>query len=177
MNIGTKIKNLRVLNGLTQEELAIRCDLTKGFISQLENNNNEPSISTLTDILRALGTNLRDFFNDEEDNQVVFTKDDYFVNKENTHEITWLIPNSQKNDMEPILVTIMPNSSLPKDMPHEGQEFGYVLKGKIKLVVGNNVYSIKAGESFYYKTNKVHYLINQSNDIAKVMWISTPPNF
>ena len=177
MNIGTKIKNLRVLNGLTQEELAVRCDLTKGFISQLENNNNEPSISTLTDILRALGTNLRDFFNDEEDNQVVFTKDDYFVNKENTHEITWLIPNSQKNDMEPILVTIMPNSSLPKDMPHEGQEFGYVLKGKIKLVVGNNVHSIKAGESFYYKTNKVHYLINQSNDIAKVMWISTPPNF
>lgn len=177
MDIGTKIKNLRVLNGLTQEELAVRCDLTKGFISQLENNNNEPSISTLTDILRALGTNLRDFFNDEEDNQVVFTKDDYFVNKENTHEITWLIPNSQKNDMEPILVTIMPNSSLPKDMPHEGQEFGYVLKGKIKLVVGNNVYSIKAGESFYYKTNKVHYLINQSNDIAKVMWISTPPNF
>ena len=177
MNIGTKIKNLRVLNGLTQEELAVRCDLTKGFISQLENNNNEPSISTLTDMLRALGTNLRDFFNDEEDNQVVFTKDDYFVNKETTHEITWLIPNSQKNDMEPILVTIMPNSSLPKDMPHEGQEFGYVLKGKIKLVVGNNVYSIKAGESFYYKTNKVHYLINQSNDIAKVMWISTPPNF
>ena len=41
MDIGAKIKNLRILNGLTQEELADRCELTKGFISQLENNNND----------------------------------------------------------------------------------------------------------------------------------------
>lgn len=72
MDIGKKIKNLRTLNGLTQEELADRCELTKGFISQLENNNNEPSISTLQDILTALGTNLKEFFSDDEDEQIVF---------------------------------------------------------------------------------------------------------
>ena len=59
MNIGSKIKNLRTMNGLTQDELASRCDLTKGFISQLENNYNEPSISTLQDILMALGRYIR----------------------------------------------------------------------------------------------------------------------
>ena len=140
MNIGAKIKNLRVLNGLTQEELASRCELTKGFISQLENNNNEPSISTLQDILTALGTNLKEFFSEEEKEQVVFKKDDYFVSEEDDHTITWLVPNSQKNEMEPIIIDIKPGCVLTKDMPHEGQEFGYVLKWKVLVFIGNDVY-------------------------------------
>lgn len=64
MKIGEKIKRLRILNGLTQEELADRCELTKGFISQVERDLTSPSIATLVDILESLGTNLRDFFND-----------------------------------------------------------------------------------------------------------------
>ena len=63
ITIGMKIKDLRNLCGLTQEELANRCDLTKGYISQLENDLTSPSISTLTDILSALGTNIKSFFN------------------------------------------------------------------------------------------------------------------
>ena len=78
MKIGAKIKHLRLQYQLTQEELANRCELTKGFISQLENDLNSPSISTLTDILAALGTNLKDFFNEEEEPQIVFKKNDYF---------------------------------------------------------------------------------------------------
>ena len=56
MNLGKKIKQMRNQKGLTQEELADRCELTKGYISQLENNLNSPSITTLTDILSALGS-------------------------------------------------------------------------------------------------------------------------
>ena len=61
MVIGEKIKRLRILNNLTQEELALRCDLTKGFISKLERDLTSPSIATLVDILEALGTDLKDF--------------------------------------------------------------------------------------------------------------------
>ena len=56
MNIGEKIKELRVRSGLTQEELADRAELSKGFISQLERDNTSPSITTLLDILQCLGT-------------------------------------------------------------------------------------------------------------------------
>ena len=61
MKIGARIKDLRTLCGLTQEELAARCELTKGYISQIENDLTSPSISTLTDLLDALGTD-KDFF-------------------------------------------------------------------------------------------------------------------
>ena len=72
MQIGEKIKNLRIKNALTQEELANRCELTKGFISQLERDLTSPSIATLVDILEGLGTNLRDFFNETTDEKIVF---------------------------------------------------------------------------------------------------------
>ena len=177
MNIGTKLKNLRTLNGLTQGELADRCELTKGYISQLENDLTEPSISTLQDILKALGSSLKEFFSEEDEVQVVFKKEDYFSNDNTTHKITWLVNNAQKNAMEPIIVELQPGCSLTPDMPHEGQEFGYVLKGKVVIVLANKVYKAKTGETFYYDTNKVHYLKNVSNEVTKILWISCPPNF
>ena len=97
MSIGSKIKQLRVFYGLTQEELANRCELTKGYISQLENDLTSPSISTLTDILSTLGTNLKNFFNDEEQETIVFHPEDYFVKETEDYNVEWLVPNSQKN--------------------------------------------------------------------------------
>ena len=177
MNIGAKIKNLRTLNGLTQEELADRCELTKGFISQLENNNNEPSISTLQDILTALGTNLSDFFAEVEEEQVVFSKDDFFTSNYDNYSVTWLVPNSQKNEMEPILLTLHPHKNSHEMTSHHGEEFGYVLKGSVTLVRGNKRYKLKSNETFYLDGTKGHYLYNHSNSDAKVLWITTPPMF
>ena len=62
MKIGLAIAMRREQVGLTQEELADRCELTKGYISQVENDLTSPTISTLSDILTALGTNLSEFF-------------------------------------------------------------------------------------------------------------------
>ncbi len=78
MDIGNKLKELRVLKGLTQEELADRSELSKGFISQLERNLTSPSITTLMDILQCLGTTIGEFFTETPDEQIVFGKQDYF---------------------------------------------------------------------------------------------------
>lgn len=178
MNIGIKIKSLRTLCGLTQEELADRCELTKGFISQVENNLTSPTIKTLNDILLALGTNLSDFFIDSSANEkIVFGKDDYIVKKTDDQEMIWLVPNSQKNEMEPVLVTLSPFSSTTIDMPHEGQEFGYVLEGEIVVTIEAKEYKCCQGESFYFTTDKNHFIANKTKKEAKVIWISSPPNF
>ena len=78
MDIGLKLKELRILKGLTQEELADRAELSKGFISQIERNLTSPSIATLMDILQCLGTTTADFFTEAPDEQIVFGKADYF---------------------------------------------------------------------------------------------------
>ena len=71
VEIGRKIKQLRIQKGLTLEELASRSELTKGFLSQLERELTSPSIATLNDIVEALGSSLAEFFKEEEQEQLV----------------------------------------------------------------------------------------------------------
>lgn len=177
MDIGKKIKDLRIAKSLTQEELADRAELTKGFISQLENNLTSPSIATLMDILQCLGTDLKNFFDDDEDNQIVFSKEDYFEkdDAELKNMVQWIIPNAQKNLMEPILLTLEEGGTTYPDNPHEGEEFGYVLSGSITIHLGKKIYKVKKGESFYYEAKYEHYI--ESKKGAKVIWVSCPPSF
>lgn len=177
MDIGNKLKELRVLKGLTQEELADRSELSKGFISQLERNLTSPSITTLMDILQCLGTSIGEFFNEAPDEQIVFGKQDYFV-KEDTeykNEIKWIIPNAQKNTIEPIYLTLQAGGSTCPDTPHEGEEFGYILQGAVSIHLGNKTYKAKKGESFYYTADKTHFLSSKNG--ATLIWVSSPPSF
>ena len=177
MEIGNKIKQLRLQCDLTQEELANRCELTKGYISQLENELTSPSIATLMDILSALGTNLKDFFAEEPEEKIVF-KENEFIEKETAqYTLNWLVPNSQKNEMEPVLVDLMPKKSTEPDVPHEGEEFGFVLAGTVIVHLGNKKYKVNKGESFYYSASKEHYIENNTDRVAKFIWVATPPTF
>lgn len=179
MKIGDKIKRLRLKNGLTQEELANRCELTKGFISQVERDLTSPSIATLIDMLDCLGTNLKDFFNDAVEEKIVFKREDIFEKQddENNYLIKWLIPNAQKNAMEPILICLAPGSSFTEHDPHDGEEFGYVLSGSINLYLGGRKYKARKGESFYFKPSSVHSIANPGKSEATVLWVSCPPSF
>ena len=162
MEIGQRIKQLRVMKGLTQEELADRAELSKGFISQVERDLTSPSIATLMDILQCLGVSVSEFFTEEPEEQIVFTKEDYFIKKdeENKNTIEWIVPNAQKNQMEPILLKLEP---------------GDVLNGAVTIHLGNKVYRAKKGETFYYVSGKQHYLTSKVG--ATVLWISSPPTF
>lgn len=177
--IGIKIKQLRLENSLTQEELANRCELTKGFISQIENNLTSPSISTLTDILEVLGSSLGEFFNDSEEEAYVFTSEDFYekVDEELQNKIKWIVPNAQKYEMEPIILELEPGGKSHEDDAHSGEEFGYVLKGSITLLLGKKRYIVNEGNSFYYIANKFHFLENNSKEKSVVLWVSTPPMF
>ena len=177
MDIGKKLKELRIQNDLTLEDLASRCELTKGFLSQVERNLTTPSIATLQDIVEALGTNLSEFFHEEEEKQIVFSTQDFFEDEQDDYTIEWVIPNAQKNEMEPILLTLHPHKKSHELASHHGEEFGYVLKGNVTLVRGNKRYKLKAQETFYLDGTKSHYLYNHGNSDAKVLWITTPPMF
>lgn len=179
MKIGHKLKELRSAKGLTQEELANRAELSKGFISQLERDIASPSIATLVDILQCLGTDLKSFFSDDNDEQIVFKDQDYFekIDSDLNNKIEWIIPNAQKNMMEPIRLTIEPGGSTYPDMPHEGEEFGYVLQGSITIHLGNKTYKAKRGESFYFTAKTEHYITANNKTGATLIWVSTPPSF
>lgn len=174
MEIGQRLKELRLTNGLTLEELAARSELTKGFLSQLERDLTSPSLSTLEDILEALGTNLSEFFAPEKDEQLVFTPEDYFVNEQADYKMTWIVPNAQKNEMEPVLLDLYEGASYTQPS-FAGQALGYVLKGRVRLVVGPKTIDLKKGETFYVNGRHAHRL--EALKTCQILWVSNPPAF
>ncbi len=177
MLIGSRLRELRILKGLTQEELADRAELSKGFISQVERDLTSPSIATLMDILQCLGTTVSEFFSEAQEEQIVFGRQDYFEKHDPDlkNEIRWIIPNAQKNSMEPILLTLEAGGSTCPDNPHEGEEFGYVLQGSVAIHLGGRICKAKKGESFYFRADKTHHLSSRSG--AVLIWVSSPPSF
>jgi transcriptional regulator with XRE-family HTH domain len=178
MEIGKKIRMLRLQNNLTQKELGDRCELSKGFISLLESDQTSPSLSTLSDILTALGSSFHEFFSEDDKEMPVCRKEDVFVKEEESGvSIEWLIPNAQKKAMEPILITLPSGTGSETVLPHKGEEFGYVLSGAVTLQIGDRKYHVRKGDSFSCKPSAPHSLINEGKTQAAVLWVSTPPSF
>lgn len=180
MDIGATLRGLRLSRNLTQEDLADRCELSKGFISQVENNLTSPSIATLRDLLAALGSSLRQFFSETAEEKVVYRDEDMFEKEDHDllrGSIVWLVPNAQKNRMEPMLVTLGPGGRTAEFTAHEGEEFGYVLSGRVMLVTGGIAHPVARGESFCLHPGAPHHIENPGKREARFLWVSTPPSF
>lgn len=179
MEIGKKIRLLRQRQGLTQEELAERSELSKGFISQMERDLASPSIGTFIDILEALGTDPEHFFRKSKEEKLVFTSEDFFEadNQENGYKLTYVIPNAQKNSMEPTKWMIDPDGRSKELKPFEGETFGMVLRGRLLFHYGDREEIVKENETVYTKGKEVQYFSNPFDKPAYLLWVSNPPNF
>lgn len=178
MKIGERIKNLRQLSNLTQEELAERANLTKGFISQIERDMTSISLDSLVPILDALDENISDFFKEASEEKIIYRiKDRVAIEKEKIENFELLVPGSTNRRLEPILLTLRKGESTPKEKPHEGEEFGFILRGRINLRFGREVLKLKKGECFYLSAEKEHWLHNSGSKEAVILWISSPPSF
>ena len=178
MKIGERIRSLREMSNLTQEELAERAGLTKGFISQIERDLTSISLDSLVQILKALDENISDFFREASVEKIVYReKDRVAIEKEKIDKFELLIPGSTNRRLEPILLTLRQGQATPKERPHDGEEFGYVLRGRISLRFGREVLKLKKGECFYFSAEKEHWLQNTSSRSAAVLWVTSPPYF
>lgn len=179
MKIGERLKRLRIINSLTQEELASRADLTKGFISQLENDATSPSIATLKDILDVFGVSMQEFFSDTTDAEdIVYGKDERVqASNDEKIQVELLVPGAQNREMDPVLVTLAPGEEMDEQQFHEGEEFGFVLLGKVQLKLDEKLHTVRKDECFYFSSDKKHSVKNIGKGPARILWVVTPPTF
>ena len=83
----------------------------------------------------------------------------------------------EKNELEPILLTLKPGAATSEDLPHPGEEFGFVLSGTAVLFLGSRSFRLKKGCSFYYKPTVPHRIENRGKTEFRLLWVSTPPSF
>ncbi|WP_163654544.1 helix-turn-helix domain-containing protein [Listeria sp. PSOL-1] len=176
MDIGQRIKNLRLSKNLTQEELGERTDLTKGYISQLERNLSSPSIETLFDILEVLGITPKAFFDEEDNHQkVIYGEQEhtFYEDEEKGYQVTWLVPESNEKEMEPVFIEIAPNSYFKSFEPSLAETFAYILSGEVTIKIGRKEYVAKEREAVYFTAYEAHQLINTSDKSVKMILVAT----
>ncbi|MGO3748598.1 helix-turn-helix domain-containing protein [Vagococcus salmoninarum] len=176
MEIGSKIKNLRIQKKLTQEELGERTDLSKGYISQLERDLSSPSMESFFNILEVLGTIPEQFFNEEaKDQKVVYDESErtIYFDEEKHYQVEWLVPDSIENDMEPIFLTLEAKGEFREYPPSMSDTFAYVLAGEVCVEIGLKRYFAKVGETIYYQATDTHQIKNTSSEQSKLLIVAT----
>lgn len=172
MKIGSKIRRLRKLRGLTIEELATSADLTKGFISQLERDLTVPSVLNLKQVVEVLGIDLAKFFSDlEEGERNIYSKADRIeeiVKKD--FSIERLIPKLKYLEMEPVYLTLQAAAIYDKRF-EEDEGFGFVTKGRIQLSIEKENRIINRGGCFYVFFDNQLMIKNLTNRPAEVLLV------
>lgn len=174
INIGKRLRDLRLEKNLTQEELGERTDLTKGFVSQLENNNATPSLETLFAILGVLGCSASEFFDDSAMSQkVIYRKNDVtdFEDTMQKYRLSWLAPDSNEFEMEPVKLVFDEGGMFKQFEPSLAETFGYVLRGKVKILIGKETYVAHEGESFYFYCQETHQIVNDNKGTTEVLLV------
>ncbi|WP_318767261.1 helix-turn-helix domain-containing protein [Lactiplantibacillus carotarum] len=163
MDIGQRIRNLRMQKQLTQEELGERTDLSKGYISQLEHNQSSPSMETFFSILEVLGCAPADFFAPEPPNRKIVThpaEQTTYDDEAMGYQVKWLVPASNDNELEPITVTLAPNGCFKPFEPSPAETFIMVQTGTLNLRLGTHDYPATAGDTLYFHATKTHQIRN-----------------
>ena len=176
LKLGQKIKTLRLASDLTQTELADRANLTKGFISQIENDQCSISVDSLGDIVDAQGVSLQEFISDKAEPEDVFSPGDRIaVDGKGASRFELLVPGSTNNEMDPILVELNPGERLEAFDPHPGEQFGFVLKGEATLRLGKKDYRVRANHCFYFEADQPSQIMNKSHSMVRLLWVTAPP--
>lgn len=180
VNIGKKIRRIRKDKGLTLKQLSELVECTPSLISQVERNKADPSISVLKKIARSLDVNIVDFFMVNTNQEKVVTKPEDRVEIQLDRwdaRIQSMVRNVTNKKMQPFYTVIKPGGGSHGMYSHEGEEFGYVLKGEMEIILDDEVHTVGTNESFYFSSLIPHDWCNRRQKDVVVIWVITPPTF
>ncbi|MBM7571889.1 helix-turn-helix domain-containing protein [Aquibacillus albus] len=166
MDIGTKIRAIRNRKKITIAQMCEGTGLSKGFISNVENNNTSPSINTLNTIASFLGVPLPYLLLEKKQHMHVVRKDSRRKSTFNDLKIEHL---TSKGGLRMMMVEFPPGATIGEPHAHEGEECHQVLEGKILAEQGEDSIIVEAGDSFSWNASVPHFVKNIGDEKAVVL--------
>jgi transcriptional regulator with XRE-family HTH domain len=181
MTLGERLRELRVERKLTLGEVAEAAQISKSYLSNLENDRSNPSLSILKAITNHYQVPLAALF------EYTASKRPMTVVRKNQRK-TYRLPDSavQREFLSPnvqgkleAVLTIAERGETSGTIPfvHDGEEFGLILEGCLKYYVGNETCVLEEGDSIYFDCSLPHGWENIGDGVARAIWVLTPPSF
>jgi transcriptional regulator with XRE-family HTH domain len=179
MQIGVKLKELRLQKNLSLEQIATEIGVTRSFLSQVEKNKTSPSISSLIKILGVLNIKMADFFREIEHTPGVVLKKEQrkiFSDQKTKVHVASLSTGFNSPQMEPFYAE-MEKGATSEFIYSQGQSFCFILTGALELTLGDETYTLKPGDSAYFDSSVPHRWKVIGNKKASGIWVTNESLF
>jgi transcriptional regulator with XRE-family HTH domain len=174
--VGRQLRKLRLQRGESLSTVAAAVGVSIGFLSNLERSQSGASIGIMRKLAQYYGLNILDFFDPlDASGPLVRPKDRKVL--EGGPGVQMELLASGKITMEPHLFSVAPGSGSGESYAHEGEEFLYVIRGRLSITLEGQDYDLHAGDSFYFRSQTQHHWSNPGKNTTLILWVNTPPTF
>ncbi|WP_265975692.1 cupin domain-containing protein [Brucella intermedia] len=186
IHIGGRLRHARKIKGLSMKQVADLVVCSESFISKLERDRVQPSLSLLHRLVAVLGINVSNLFDSEQaDEEPAFivrsgSRPHIQLNARSNASgvsLEQVVPLSPKSLLQANIHIVSPQGGGHDAISHVGEEMGFVLEGSIDLHVADRTYRLNVGDSFLFHSELPHAYNNPGDIDARVLWVNTPPTF
>ena len=172
--IGTRIRRIRLDKKISLDTLANETGLSKEFIKKIEAGEQRPSVGTLLQISRTLHIDSSFLLKEQED--AIEGRSRAYTKRTDNYAYTHLTPNAENKHLKAFRIVIEAEKSHGGvGFQHEGEEFVYVLKGKVEVQVGDHVNKLKKADSLHFNSGVKHDLRNTGKTDAELIVVVYAP--
>jgi ribosome-binding protein aMBF1 (putative translation factor)/quercetin dioxygenase-like cupin family protein len=177
-DMGVRIKKARESRGLSIFDVYLRTEIDVNTLSQIEEGNITPPLGTVIKLAKALDLKMGYFISGEEEKSYTIVRSDdrekasrFDSKKEKQYGYGYesLAPHKTNRQMEPFLVTLEPSDTEEERSSHDGQEFIFVLTGKMEVRLGEEIHILQSGDSIYYDSTVPHLVKCHSKEATRIL--------
>lgn len=178
LKVGERVKQVRESKGLSLEDVSQRTDIDSSYLEQIEKGEVAPPLGVIIKLAKALEMKMGYFISGEEDRPytIVRQKDRKLVSRYDSqkgkyygYEYQSLAPHKKDRHMEPFLVTLVPSATEEERSSHDGQEFIYVLEGKMEVRLEDKIYVLDPGDAIYYDSTVPHLVKCHGRETTRIL--------
>ncbi|WP_149801913.1 cupin domain-containing protein [Mesorhizobium sp. NFR06] len=184
VRLGTRLRLARQTRGMTLKSLATAANCSESLLSKIENGKASPSLPMLHRLVEVLDTNIGWMFEEVDDDEAIvfragarplITLD--ALRRGDGISLERVIPYSAGHLLQCNIHHIEPDGESEGPIQHVGEEVGYVLAGRIELIVDGKSYDLATGDAFVFRSELPHHYRNMGKERASIFWVNTPATF